>query len=131
MERPPPNLNAADQHTAQVLETAARTGDLATITRILSQWPVQPGSKPAPPQGCPGLWPFNLVIYTAIEKQHSQIVSYVLGLGLKMERLAIEMALEGDPSSDIFQAFIDNGWDINAPLGEVEPPTLAYVLSQS
>ncbi len=123
----PSNPDATEQHTAQILAAAAGTGDLATVREILTQWPLQPGSRPAPAPYSPDLWPFGLVYYTAIEKNEPQIVSYVLGLGLKLERLAVERALDVE-SLDIFQAFIDNGWDINAPLGEIEPPPLACVL---
>jgi hypothetical protein len=66
-------------------------------------------------------------MYRAVDEKKPQVVSYVLALGLKLERLAIERALDVK-SVDIFQAFIDNGWDINAPLGELESPPLAYVL---
>lgn len=123
----PSNLDAAEQHTAQTFAAAARTGDLATISEILQQWPLQPGSMPAPAPNIPDLWPFPLVMYTAIEEEKPQIVSYVLGLGLKLGRLAIERALDV-MSVDIFQAFIDSGWDRNAPLGQLRPPPLAYVL---
>ena len=123
----PSNLDAAEQHTAQILAAAAGTGDLTTVREILPHWPLQPGSGPAPATDSPDLWPFPLVLYRAIEKNQAQIVSYVLGLGLKLGRLAIEKALDVR-SVDVFRAFIDNGWDINAPLGEIEPPPLAYVL---
>ena len=118
------NLDVAEQHTAQILTAAAGTGDLTTVSEILSHWPLQPGSETVPAMHNIGLWPFPLVLYRAIEENQAQIVSYVLGLGLKLERLAIERALDVG-SIDVFQAFIDNGWEINAPLGELEPPALA------
>ena len=123
----PSNLEATERHTAEILTAAAGTGDLATVSTILSRWSLQPSSEPASAPDDPGLWPFPLVLYQAIEENQAQIVSYVLGLGLKLQRLAIERALDVG-SIDVFQAFIDNGWDINAPLGELEPPPLAYVL---
>lgn len=126
-----PDLNTDDQQTAQTLTVAARTGDLTTIREILSTWPIQPGSEPAPSPGDPGLWPFNLVLIRAIEENKSHIVSYVLGTGLNLGTLAIRTALDNKSSIETFQVFFENGWDINAPLGEIEPPALAYVLPQS
>ena len=124
----PANLDATERNTAEILAAAAGTGDLTAVSEILKHWPLQPGSEPAAAPNSLGLWPFPLVLYRAIEENQAQIVSYVLGLGLKLERLAVERALDVG-SADIFGAFVDHGWDINAPLGEQEPPPLAYVLS--
>lgn len=46
----PSDLDAANQHIAQTLATAAGTGDLVTVSEILSRWSVRPGSEPAYPR---------------------------------------------------------------------------------
>ena len=81
-----------------------RGGDLVTVREILTQWPLQPGSEPAPAPNRPGLWPFGFVFYRAIDGKQAQLVSYILGLGLKLERLAIERALDAG-SADVHPAF--------------------------
>ncbi len=135
MDTIPPNLSATDQHTAQILEGAVSTGDLTTVTTILSQWPTQPssesfnvsyGPKPANIPYDQDLWPFALVLYTAIDKNRAEIVSYVLSSGLKPQPSVTVKALDTG-SIDIFQALFDHGWDIDAPLAPNMCPPLWFV----
>jgi len=138
MDAIPPDLSATDQRTAQILESAASTGDLTTVTTILSQWPTQPGLVPydvpfgARPANIPydqDLWPFTLVLYKAIEENKAEVVSYVLSRGLKPQPFATLKALDAG-SIDIFQALFDHGWDVDASLAPNMCPPFWFVLSQ-
>ncbi len=121
----PPNLNATEQETAQILMTALDSGDFATINQILDRWPSQPEAGHSSGDYEPSLWPFKLVLSGAIEKDNIQLVSFVLDSGLKVELYAVMRALDIE-SIGIFEAFINHGWDINEPLGETQPPSLSY-----
>lgn len=55
MTTSPSNLDTAEQYTAQILAAAAGTGDLVTVSEILPQWLLQPGSEPAPAPSNPDL----------------------------------------------------------------------------
>ena len=123
----PPDLNAAEQQTAQILEIALDSGDFATINQILDRWPSQPEAEHSSGDYEPSLWPFKLVLSGAIEKDNVKLVSFVLDSGLKVELYAVMRALDIE-STGVFQAFIDHGWDINEPLGENLPPSLSYAL---
>ena len=135
MDSIPSNLNASDRESAEVLATAASTGDLDTVTTFLSQWPTQPssepvdeiyGPKPADIAYDQDLWPFHLVLHAAIDNFQPQLVCYVLSRGLKPWPLATLKALDAG-SIEIFQALSDGGWNINAPLAKNMSPPLWYV----
>ena len=137
MDTLPSDLDAANQYTARILETAAGTGDLITVREILSQWPTQPSTEPddlpcgPKPSNMPydqDLWPFTLALHKAIEENRFQIVSYVLSCGLKPRSLTTLKALN-TASIDIFQALLDHEWDINAPLAPNMCPPLWCVCS--
>ncbi|KAI4117143.1 MAG: hypothetical protein LQ338_007602 [Usnochroma carphineum] len=123
----PSGLSDTDQQCAQILSTAVDGGDLATIRQVLETWPSQPSSGIDSGDYVPELWPFKAVLSGAIEKGNPEIVSDVLDRGLKIELYAVMLALDLQ-SMEVFQVFIDHGWDINMPLGETTPPCLAYVL---
>ncbi len=55
MTTSPSNLDTVEQYTAQILAAAAGTGDLVTVSEILPQWLLQPGSEPAPAPSSPDL----------------------------------------------------------------------------
>ena len=131
----PPDPSASNQHIMQVLESPVNTDDLTTIATVLSQWPTQPnpesfdapfGPKLANIIHGQDLWPFTLVLYKAIEEDKAQLVSYVLGRGLKPQPLARLKALDTS-SIDIFQALFEHGWDIDAPLAPKMSPPLWFV----
>ncbi len=130
-----PNPSAADQRLEKTLEDTVSSGDLATVSILLAQWPTQPSLEPSDepfgpkPAGIPyeqDLWPFTVVLHKAIKEDKAQIASYVLGLGLKPQPYATMLALDIG-SIRIFQALFDNGWDIDAPLASNMCPPLWFV----
>lgn len=123
----PPHLDEVEQEVARELESALDNNDAAAIIQALEVWASQPDPEKPVSGHDPGLWPYRLVLSGAIEQQNIQLVSYVLSHGIRIEVYAIHRALDLE-SIPIFQTFLDNGWDINEPLGETSPPALAYVL---
>ncbi len=121
-----PDTSATDESIAETLTACIDSGDVPTIRQILEQWPLQPNSNSVSGNNEQRLWPFKLVLSKAIEKANIQLVAYVLDLGLKVEMYAVMGALD-IMSIEVFQAFIDHGWNINQPLWQSIPPALAYV----
>ena len=118
----PSELSIQDREIAKTLSTAIENGDLATVRQVLMTWPCQPSAAFHSQE----LWPFKAVLSGAIESGNTELASYVLGRGLKIELYATIRALELG-SVDMFQVLVDHGWDINMPLSEAQPPFLAYV----
>lgn len=116
MAPPPPFLDAAGLEIVDTLRTAVHANDLCTVERMLDDWAQASDSTAS--------WPFNMVLDTAIEERKPQVVSCVLNYGLTIGVASVHLALDAE-SSDVFQAFVDSGWDINAPLGRAYPPPLA------
>ena len=124
MEHLPSNLSAADQSKARLLHTAASKGDLAMVVEILSQWPTQPrktlNNAASDPKSAaivpyePDLWPFTLVLHTAIDHDQPEVVAHVFGMGHKASATSLKAVEAG--SVRIFQALFDHGWDVNAPV---------------
>ena len=129
IEIPSPQFEVEDAALAQqkfieTLEDAVSRNDVPNINEVLSQRSCQPGPGIPSTMALDNKPLFKELMALAIEDGHPSIVSRVLGLGLKLSRLHIEMALD-NPSAEIFQAFLDHGWDLNAPLSGIEPPVLA------
>ena len=121
----PPCLTECEQQTAQDLTIAVETGDVAAVIAILNLWPHKPNAGMISGDHDRELWPFKLVLSGAISKRNIRLVSLALDSGMKVEVYAVMMALDIE-SIEVFQAFIDHGWDINMPLSETQPPLLAY-----
>lgn len=122
----PFELSIQDRESAQTLSTAIVNGDLATVCQVLMTWPSQPRAGLDSGDYITDLWPFKAVLSGAIERGNTELASYVLGRGLKIELYATMLALDLK-SVDMFQVLVDHGWDINMPLSEAQPPCLAYV----
>jgi hypothetical protein len=67
------------------------------------------------------LWP---VLFSAVQSARPEIIKLLLSEGLVMNEMYIEQAIE-TRSREVFQAFIDSGWDVNTPWDELHPPVLA------
>lgn len=128
------------------LTAASTDGQLLQVQKIFSQWMSKPRSEPPPGfsdlQYLPGhtpdgysqifAYPFISALCTAIEHNHLAIVRYLLDHGLPINQLVLEYAFKIRPdgadykarSIDIFQAFVDHGWDINCQWSAGFPSSL-------
>lgn len=70
------------------------------------------------------LYEFWPVLLTAIEYDKPEIVRYLLCLGIPLEPMHIQKAIE-TKSTSIFDVLINHNWDINQSLGDFKPPALA------
>ena len=111
---PPPPL---DDIPSKILEHC-KTGDLNHVQALFHQYQfAQP-----PPQA-----PLHQVledsygpIYQAIIHGHAAIVSFLLDQGFSLTPRLVSHAVY-DPSIPIFEAFLQHGWDINAPTSSGGP----------
>ncbi|KAL8814655.1 MAG: hypothetical protein Q9223_006139, partial [Gallowayella weberi] len=115
------------QPIVEALEAAVTRDDLPKINEILSRWNYHLAPNVSSTSATDDRWPLEVLVAKAIEQSKPAMVSRALDLGLKLGRFHIERALD-NPSAEVFQAFHDHGWDLNAPLSETEPPVLAYVI---
>lgn len=118
----PNDLSRADL-TAHLRE-AVHADEQATIRAILSQWPVQPRHGDIELAESGQLWPFYIAFWAAIEFKNLGIVSRLLEQGIAVERGAVHEAIRAG-SVEVFERFLEYGWDINMPLGGQDPPALA------
>ncbi|KAI1857131.1 hypothetical protein JX265_011332 [Neoarthrinium moseri] len=120
-----------DHPLMRELENACTKGDtaLGEVERIVSAWQNMP--QPSPPRG-PDHYPMGTlepILYQAIRLDRADIVAYLLTQGIKMCRLAVWEAVSSKSSPGTWQALLDHGLDINAPLNNSsDPPPLAFVL---
>lgn len=122
----PLDISPAELELANRLNTAAATGDVSIVRQILTGWPFKPPLTSSPTYYTDQLWPFHLALQTSIRKKQVDVLSCVLSFGMKINGSGISDAIDAR-SQGVFQAFLDNGWDINTPLSGMEPPALAYV----
>lgn len=137
-ERPPRPFGPADQfslrfqglqyypghRTTEAMNAAVSQGNLPALQTQVSQWlQMQPPSPPLGPEYYP-LGPIEPVFYHAIRESRGSIVEYLLQQGIQMCTLAVWEAVEHNVSTDVWQAFVDSGWNINEPLGTKRCPPL-------
>ncbi|KAE8832169.1 hypothetical protein P3342_013139 [Pyrenophora teres f. teres] len=67
------------------------------------------------------LWP---VLFSAVRYARPQIIKLLFSRGLAMNQMYIKQAIQ-TRSKDVFQAFIESGWDVNKPWVNFHPPVLA------
>jgi len=90
------------------LEHAARSGDLNQLDAVLSEWQALIGPKKIHPgvlQSC---------LYKAIEANKIAAVSLLLERGAEVNRIASDVARRAKAPPDMYQAFLDHGWNINS-----------------
>ena len=111
------------------MKEACTRGSLSRVQRLVEEWLAMP--TPDLPPGPIGyeIGALEPVFHHAIRKSKGAIVSYLMDEGILMSVPALDDALEYKASVEVFQAFLDHGWNINEPLDEKAPPPLAYVLS--
>lgn len=67
------------------------------------------------------LWP---VLLSAVQSARPEIIKLLLSRGMVMNEMYIRQAIE-TRSKEVFQAFLDSGWDVNTLWDNFYPPVLA------
>ncbi|KAF1958345.1 ankyrin [Byssothecium circinans] len=67
------------------------------------------------------LWP---VLLSAVQSARPHIIKLLLSRGLEMNEMYIKQAIQ-TRSKEVFQAFLESGWDVNMLWDNFHPPILA------
>ncbi|KAI0177045.1 hypothetical protein BJ166DRAFT_506011 [Pestalotiopsis sp. NC0098] len=131
-ELPVPDIKYYPDHPLmEELNEACTKGDsaLEEVERLVSAWQNMP--DPSPPRGPDdyAIGTIEPILYQAIRLDRADVVDYLFTQGIRICLLAVWEAVASKCSSRTWQAFLDHGYDINAPLSNAsDPPALAYVL---
>ena len=103
---------------------AASVGDVAALQILFSQLSTISGPLSVNGNDDPLYYPLIFALHAAIENNQPRAVSFLLDHYHPIRRPDVEKAIKVQ-SEEIFQVFLDHGWDINEPLGGNEPPALS------
>jgi hypothetical protein len=117
----PPSLHRPAP--AVVLEAACAAGRLQEVHQILLQYLLEPGHGPHPITGQLNLGIFGSALAEAITHEQPHVVSYLFNMRVGRPSEFISSACQAS-SASIFQVFLHYGWDINQPVGRLDPPAL-------
>lgn len=116
-------MQTASQDTSsdftQRLCQASIVGDLDGVQALLTDWLRCASNHRSPPDP----EPLQTALEAAAKHNQVSIVAYLVKQGLSCDRSTVKAALEGG-ATDVLQAFLDHGWDINGSLGLGSGPAL-------
>ena len=132
----PYNRQSCCQCTAPVVEysrknprirkmnQAVTRGSLARVQKLVEEWRAMPNATKDLPPGPPGymIEALEPVLHHAVRKSNRKIVSCLMEEGIQMSEAALWDALDRQASNDVFKAFLNHGWDINADLRGTPTP---------
>jgi hypothetical protein len=98
-------------------------GRLQEVHQILFQYLLEPGHGPHPVTGQFDLNIFGTSLAEAIIHKQPHIVSYLFNMRVGRPSEFVTTACQAS-SAGIFQVFLHYGWDINQPVGRLDPPAL-------
>jgi len=107
---------------AEQLTAASTEGDLSQVQTLLSQRQAESSTLPGNVH--------SQALTAAIENNHTTIVSYLLSQSFPIYSASLDAAVRialRTESPDIFQAFLDHGWDINKQRDHAHPGPLGFV----
>lgn len=118
--------NISPDQLLQQLSEASSTGDLDRAKFVLEQWKGLDQGSPYP------LEPLQPALHIAASNKQVSTVSYLLTQGLYVDKVAVNAAVSAK-ATDVLQAYLDHGWDINQSLGLGGGPALTtrFVVSPS
>ncbi len=104
------DIHAGD--LADDMEAASASGDLIQVKALLEQW--HAAGKRVPPDGfcCDPEDPFPMSMIAAIKNQRLDVIACLLDEGFPI-CAAGSAAASKVGSVDVYQTFLDHGWDIN------------------
>lgn len=103
------------------VQAASAFGDLHAVKAAVEQWNKHSYNPELKRR-------FHAGLSAAIENNHGPVVSYLLFQGVDMNGLDFAWATK-KKLYPMLQLLLDRGWDINTPMGRIEPPALQYVSS--
>ena len=104
------------------LLTAAQRGDIGQVQTLVEQWRAKLSPLTASHLRQP--------LVESLVANQARVVSYLLGQGAELDSHIVTLASVEETSTDMFQVFLDHGWDINS-ITSNGAPRLKYVrLSQ-
>lgn len=107
------NDNPEDILLVEQLSEASVRGDLERAKAVLEQWKTRDHDPVNPNYPVEDLQP---ALYIAVSNKQALVVSYLLEQGLYVDKTALRDAVRVK-ATDVLQAYLDHGWDINKNLG--------------
>lgn len=91
------------------LQDASRDGDVQRIHEIVQAWRSDPSLKDSTSED------MGMALILAAINAHPEAVQFLLDEGVPVGLMAPKLAArEGRGAIEVFQAFLDHGWDINS-----------------
>lgn len=87
---------------------AAQSGDLEQLNTILTVWQAQIAPETISPDE------ISEALHEAISANQIPAVSFLLSRGAKIDKWVAGEARQANASTDMYQTFIDHGWDVNS-----------------
>ena len=102
------------------LLTAAQSGDNSQVQTLVEQWRAKfsPSELTATHLRQP--------LVESLVANQARVVSYLLDQGAELDSHLVTLAPVEETSTDMFQVFLDHGWDINS-ITSNGAPRLKYV----
>lgn len=114
VERNAPILTYFPNHpTIQSMNAGCTQNELSLLQNLVNDRKAE--SNPDPPLGPTGheIYALEPVFYHAIREGRGKLVKYFFELGIRPCKEMIREACESQSDGSVFQAFLDEGWDIN------------------
>lgn len=108
------NDDPEDISLVEQLSEASGRGDLERAKAVLEQWKAR---------GHGSLRDLQPALYSAASNKQALTVSYLLEQGLYVNMEALSNAVRSK-ATDVLQAYLDHGWEINQNLGLGQGPGL-------
>lgn len=88
---------------------ASKAGDVELVRKVVLAWRADPSLEN------PTTEDMDMPMILAAQNAKSEVVRFFLDEGVPVSPTVIKLAAkEGDEAVDVFQAFLDHGWDINS-----------------
>ena len=89
-------------------DSASASGDVNRLDAILTRWHAHVAPSHIPPDE------LRQVLYNAIYANQVAVVSLLLNRGAKVEEDIGDAARLANASTDMYQVFLNHGWDVNS-----------------
>ncbi|KAL2681122.1 hypothetical protein Neosp_008726 [[Neocosmospora] mangrovei] len=91
------------------LKDASKAGDVERVRKVVQTWRADSSLEN------PTIEDMDMPMILAAQNAKSKVILFFLGEGVPVSPTAVKLAArEGDEAVDVFQAFLDHGWDINS-----------------
>ena len=91
------------------LQDASKAGDIKQVRSVLQAWRLDLSLKD------PTTEDMGMALILAAQNASGEVVRFLLDEGVPVGLMAPKLAArEGDEVAQVFQAFLDHGWDINS-----------------